>query len=433
MSLSSVLTAIWTISHSLLYGFHISSLNGVQDSVICGSNKSNRKYGLVSCLDITDAQFGVIVTIFTLGGLLGSLSADTVTRRFGRIGTLRFAEMGLIGGTILVGASNVMALLIIGRLIIGFSSGLVMVSVPLYLAEIATEERRTIFGTLHQIAIGLGMIIGQSLSIPFGQPWKWRAVLLVGLGIALIVFLAGLLVPKPQQTEDKSTEDEDADEETPLVSRENDDTKDEMSVKELFTTPKTKIRRALYVVVAAQLSQQICGISPVMYFSTRILSSVFHGNSKLVTLGIMGIGIPFNFVPGLLPNSFGSRRLLITSAMGTAISSILLAIGLNTHAQALSGVGVVAFVLSFSIGLAPMAWVVLSEVMPPKARTSGGAVGVSVNWLVNFAMGSSFLPLQQALMHGDQGEGNVFFFFAATSALAVVSIWTTFKLLAASA
>lgn len=39
-----------------------------------------------------------------------------------------------------------------------------------------------------------------------------------------------------------------------------------------------------------------------MYFSTRIFTPVFHANSKLVALGIMAIGIPFNFVPGLLPS-----------------------------------------------------------------------------------------------------------------------------------
>lgn len=48
-------------------------------------------------------------------------------------------------------------------------------------------------------------------------------------------------------------------------------------------------------------SQQFSGISPVMFFSTRILKTVFQAQSRLVALGMMAIGIPFNFVPGLLP------------------------------------------------------------------------------------------------------------------------------------
>ena len=63
----------------------------------------------------------------------------------------------------------------------------------------------------------------------------------------------------------------------------------------------------------------------------------------------------------------------------------MLGFGLNAHARAVSATAVFLFVLSFSSGLAPVPWVVLSEVMPPEAQTAGGAVGVSVNWLTNFA------------------------------------------------
>jgi len=42
-------------------------------------------------------------------------------------------------------------------------------------------------------------------------------------------------------------------------------------------------------------------LMPVMYFSTKILGPVFRDSSKLVALFVMAIGIPFNFVPGCLP------------------------------------------------------------------------------------------------------------------------------------
>lgn len=77
--------------------------------------------------------------------------------------------------------------------------------------------------------------------------------------------------------------------------------------------------------------------------------------------------------------------MLLLSSTLTTTFSILLAIGLNQHLRALSGISVIGFVISFSLGLAPMAWVVLSEVMPKEGRTAGGSVAVSVNWLTNFA------------------------------------------------
>lgn len=77
--------------------------------------------------------------------------------------------------------------------------------------------------------------------------------------------------------------------------------------------------------------------------------------------------------------------MLLASSALTALFSLLLGIGLNLHNQVLSGLSVVAFVISFSLGLAPMAWVILPEVMPKEGRTAGSSVAVSVNWITNFA------------------------------------------------
>lgn len=137
-----------------------------------------------------------------------------------------------------------------------------------------------------------------------------------------------------------------------------------------------------------------------MYFSTKILAPVFQGDSKFIALTVMAVGLPFNFVPSILPavcpfslqpmrpanaQSVTSKRLLLFSSLGTSLTALLLGIGLNAHNRALSASSVFAFALVFSIGLAPVPWVVLPEVVPPEARTAGGAVAVSVNWLTNFA------------------------------------------------
>lgn len=81
------------------------------------------------------------------------------------------------------------------------------------------------------------------------------------------------------------------------------------------------------------------------------------------------------------------------SALGTAASSLTLALALNHHQAVLSAASMIAFVIFFSIGLAPVAWVVLGEVLPQEARTAAGSVGVSVNWLTNFAAVSTSLDM----------------------------------------
>lgn len=121
--------------------------------------------------------------------------------------------------------------------IIGIGSGLSLVTVPLLLSEISTRSSKTLFGTLHQMSIGIGMILAQSLSFVFSRPWRWRYVLLVGFGIATALFaLSGILSVRPRKGEGavefgEEGEDED-DEERPLVQRE--EVKQEVSVRELL-------------------------------------------------------------------------------------------------------------------------------------------------------------------------------------------------------
>ena len=104
-------------------------------------------------------------------------------------------------------------------------------------------------------------------------------------------------------------------------------------------------------------------------------------------------------------------------------SALLLVYGLNRDSGPASAVAIVSFVSFYSVGLGPVVWVVLAEVMPPEARTAAGAIGIALNWTMNFIMGSIFLPLQMWLSGGkDSGEGNIFYVFAVTCALAFVAM-----------
>jgi MFS family permease len=122
-----------------------------------------------------------------------------------------------------------------------------------------------------------------------------------------------------------------------------------------------------------------------------------------------------------------TKPALLLSALLTALFSTLLAIGLNTHTQPLAGASILLFVIAFSLGLAPLAWVVLADVVPPHARTAVGSVAVALNWLTNWTAGSAFIPLQKALQGGREGEGNVFYVFAACSVLGFAGMWGAFR------
>jgi MFS family permease len=91
---------------------------------------------------------------------------------------------------------------------IGIASGLVLVTVPLHLSEIAPERLSRLFGTLHQISIGIGMIIAQCLSIPFEKPFQWRYVQLVGAGIAVALMISSSLMGRADRKGDRGNTEE---------------------------------------------------------------------------------------------------------------------------------------------------------------------------------------------------------------------------------
>lgn len=69
-----------------------------------------------------------------------------------------------------------------------------------------------------------------------------------------------------------------------------------------------------------------------------------------------------------------------------SISSFILAWSINFHLAILSSIAIVAFVAAFSIGLGPVPFVVLGEVMPPHAKSAASSFGLGVNWLTNFVV-----------------------------------------------
>ena len=123
-----------------------------------------------------------------------------------------------------------------------------------------------------------------------------------------------------------------------------------------------------------------------MYFSTRILKPVFQANSRSIALGIVLFKLPLTTLPAFIIEKSGTRPILLVSSFMMVIWSLLLAYGLNTDSGPISAVAMVSFVAFFSFGLGPVAWVVLSDVMPKEATTAAGAIGIALNWTMNFVM-----------------------------------------------
>jgi MFS family permease len=64
---------------------------------------------------MTDSTFSLVTSIFTVGGLAGSLFANLIMDKWGRRGAHRICAILMASGTVFMGLSNSVSLLLIGR------------------------------------------------------------------------------------------------------------------------------------------------------------------------------------------------------------------------------------------------------------------------------------------------------------------------------
>ncbi|KNZ55602.1 hypothetical protein VP01_2637g2 [Puccinia sorghi] len=199
----------------------------------------------------------------------------------------------------------------------------------------------------------------------------------------------------------------------------------------------------LKIVLITQLAQQLSGIkwmarsnlflfnttnSAVLYYSTSIMKSVLPTQAIYISLFITAINVIMTFPPIFLVDKLGRKSLLLISASSMAITSLLLGISINYEVARLSSLAIVLFVASFSIGLGPIPFVILSEVVPSYAVSASGSLGLALNWASNFLVGLIFLPLRNVMSSPDgDGDGNVFYIFTILGAISTCLIYRTYK------
>lgn len=91
-------------------------------------------------------------------------------------------------------------------------------------------------GIANQFFIVVGILIGQSLSLPFSEPLKWRWVFLIAVVIAVLQLVGSFLLPGDN---DEVLEDEGR----PLLLQDQEDER-VMGIKDLLFSKDSVVRRA---------------------------------------------------------------------------------------------------------------------------------------------------------------------------------------------
>ncbi len=157
------------------------------------------------------ATFGAGFLMRPLGAVVLGAYIDRKGRREGLIVTLGLMAVGTlaIAVTPSYAAIGILApiLVVLGRLVQGFSAGVELGGVSVYLAEIATPGRKGFYVAWQSasqqpavvLAAGLGILLNALLSKADMQAWGWRIPL--GLGCLLIPFVYLIRRSLPETSE----------------------------------------------------------------------------------------------------------------------------------------------------------------------------------------------------------------------------------------
>lgn len=166
-------------------------------------------------------------------------------------------------------------------------------------------------------------------------------------------------------------------------------------IKETVTEKNEKLFTygglVIFVGIMLSVFQQFVGINAVLYFAPRIFESMGMGNPMTQTVLMGVVNISFTLVAIFTVEKFGRKPLLVIGSLGMAVGALGVAL-----AAVVPGIGVVSVMVysaSFMFSWGPMCWVLISEIFPNTIRGAAIAVAVAAQWISNFVVSSTFVPM----------------------------------------
>ncbi|XP_041989024.1 glucose transporter type 1-like isoform X2 [Aricia agestis] len=393
-----------------------------------------------------DTLFSVIVSIFAVGGIIGcplaSWIADKKGRKFALIINAAFGVVGAVLMGFSESATSV-AMLIIGRFLIGINCGFATTASPTYVSEVAPVRLRGAFGTVNQLAVAFGLVGGQILGIDVimgsDEGWPW----LLGLAIIPSAVQCIMLPFVPESPRYLMFVQQDEEQTRTVLKklRGTDDIEDEikdMRDEEIAEKQEQKftigdllriksLRTPLVIGIVMHLSQQLGGINAVLYYSATIFTSagLSEYDARLASIGVGSMLFIMALVSIPLMDRLGRRTLQLCGLGGMAVFSVLMTVAFFTYENnytmsIFAVIFTLLYVAFFGVGPSSIPWMILSEMFGQGARSAAVSVGALVNWFANFIVGLTFIYMSNAL-------GN-FVFLPYTVLLILFFIFTYLKL-----
>ncbi|XP_060245720.1 solute carrier family 2, facilitated glucose transporter member 6 isoform X3 [Meriones unguiculatus] len=405
-------------------------------------------------LHLNKIQASWFGSVFTLGAAAGGLSAMLLNDLLGRKLSIMFSAVPSAIGYALMAGAHGLWMLLLGRTLTGFAGGLTAACIPVYVSEIAPPGVRGALGATPQLMAVFGSL---SLYAPgLLLPWRWLAV--AGEGPVLVMILLLSFMPNsPRFLLSKGRDEEALQALTWLradseVHWEFEQIQDNVrrqvqhSRVSWAEARDPRVYRPILIAVLMRFLQQLTGITPILVYLQTIFDStavvlpsqedaaivgavrllsvliaavtmdlagrkvLLYVSASIMFVANLTLGLYAQFGPKpLTPNSTVSLEIVTLEATeqptATAFNYLTLIPLLAT----------MLFIMGYAMGWGPITWLLMSEVLPLRARGVASGLCVLVSWLTAFILTKYFLLAVNAF-----GLQVPFFFFSAICLLSLL-------------
>ncbi len=369
-----------------------------------------------------------------LGAIIGCLLAGKIADRYGRRPGLLLAAIIFAFSSLAMALTPGLGFFIAARFMAGVGVGMASMLSPMYIAEISPAQYRGRMVAINQLTIVIGILITNlvNYSLRYNGPDAWRWMF--GLGaVPSTLFVIGVLwLPESPRWLIKAGKEQKA---FDILSRIGDKIFVANTIRSIEGSVQGEVKLsykaafeksilpAVLIGIGLAVFQQLCGINVVFNYPTNIFESI--GASKddqlLQTVFIGGINLFFTFLAMALVDKIGRRPLMLMGAGGLAILYIIIA-QLLVAKSALVGGFLLAAIGTYAISLAPVTWVLISEIFPNKVRGIATSIAVLCLWAAYFILTFSFPVLAKWI-----GMHNTFYIYSAICVLGFMFVWEKVK------
>ena len=385
---------------------------------------------------MTPLEQGWLVSSAIAGSVIGAAANGYLADIYGRKKIIVATAVIFVVGSLFCAYAQTVNQLIFARIIIGIAVGMVSFAAPLYLSELSPQKIRGMLISLFQLAITAGILLSYLINRIFaGAELNWRWMLGSGVIPAAILLIGiSFLSDTPRWLISKNREQEAKNIFEKIEPGSNADAHIK-EIKETISTPqktaKTPWQKWMFMPVFVGVGimfVQICtGINTIIYYTPTIFQIAgfdSHIGALYATIGIGFVNFIMTIVAIATIDRLGRKPLLYIGLWGMFIS--LLALGssfawaeeLGDSRKWLAVAAVVVYIASFAMSLGPVAWIMISEIMPLQVRGLAMSAATVSNFGFNFVVVLSFLPLLNLI-----GNAATFWCFAGITAFSILFVY----------